>query len=110
MAKTRFVTEVAPSKLISRTKRPLRKKLDTIYEEERDFDANGSLSTPFGSSSDREPSYRLVEIRTSRRRTRSKKDRSAMDGSSIQPKETLDSDGSKVKLNRLTQSLHQERN
>lgn len=55
--KTRFVTEVAPSKLISRTKRTLMKKLDTIDEEERDFDANGSLSTPLGSSSDREPSY-----------------------------------------------------
>ncbi|KAG5545893.1 hypothetical protein RHGRI_018150 [Rhododendron griersonianum] len=61
-SKTRFVTEVAPSKLTSRTKRPLMKKLDTIYEEERDFDANGSLSTPFGSSSDREPSYREVSL------------------------------------------------
>lgn len=61
-SKARFVTEVAPSKLLSATKRPLKKVLDTIDEEERDFRANGSLLPPFGSSLDREPSYLKVSL------------------------------------------------
>ncbi|KAL7216542.1 hypothetical protein ACSBR1_028481 [Camellia fascicularis] len=59
--KARFVTEVAPPKLISVTKRPLTKMLDTIDEEERDFCTNVSLSSTFGRSLRRE-TYREVSL------------------------------------------------
>ncbi|KAI8005886.1 hypothetical protein LOK49_LG07G02911 [Camellia lanceoleosa] len=59
--KARFVTEVAPPKLISVTKRPLTKMLDTIAEEERDFCTDVSLSSTFGRSLRRE-TYREVSL------------------------------------------------
>ncbi|GMP66313.1 hypothetical protein CsSME_00026719 [Camellia sinensis var. sinensis] len=59
--KARFVTEVAPPKLISVTKRPLTKMLDTIDEEERDFCTDVSLSSTFRRSLRRE-TYREVSL------------------------------------------------
>ncbi|CAH8293770.1 unnamed protein product [Eruca vesicaria subsp. sativa] len=35
---TRFITEVAPAKLISATKEPFKNMLTTIFEEELDFE------------------------------------------------------------------------